>query len=44
LPLIVLARAIYARYGRHRWADGVDVITSVIALYFNVFVVLHNNL
>jgi hypothetical protein len=40
LSLIVLAIAIYARYGRHltgawRW---IYVVTAIIAQYFNVFV------
>jgi hypothetical protein len=42
LSLIVLAMAIYARYSRHMaggWRAGY-VITAMIALYLNVFVLV----
>jgi len=42
LSLIALALAIVARYGRHlagSWR-GIYVVTSIIALYFNVFVAI----
>ncbi len=42
ISLVVLAAAIYARYARHlagAWRP-VYVITAVVALYFNVFVLI----